>query len=260
MQATPFSSREALPRRDWLKNTLISGAGVSMAAALSVPLQACGGDAGCEDPSMTGFPSFFAQAPVLRVQDKLAEFLGAAEQGIMEYRYVDAVRLAGHSCPTVAGAYLMTVKGMQALYGSALPERGGIDVLMSDGREEGVTGVIASVATLLTGAAAETGFPGMGKANRFSRKNLLSYDNNLQGDLALRRRDNGQAVLVKLDASVTPWTEEMRALIPLAVGGKATPEQLKRFAQLWQGRVKAMLIDHVNDPRLVQVTPWTAAD
>ena len=152
----PLKAAAPLPRRQWLKSTLLSGTGVSVAAALSVPLQACGGTDSCEDESMKGFPDFFNQAPVMRVRDRLAEFLGAAEGGVMDYHYVDAVRLAGHSCPTVAGAYLMTVKGMRALYGSDMPERGNIEVLMSNGREEGVTGVIASVATLLTGAAAAT--------------------------------------------------------------------------------------------------------
>ena len=103
-------------------------------------------------------PAFYSHAPRLLVRHPLAELLGAADDGLIEYGYPDAVRLAGHSCPTVAGAYLMTVKGMRALYASEMPERGNIEVLMSNGREEGVTGVIASVATLLTGAAAETGF------------------------------------------------------------------------------------------------------
>lgn len=54
------------------------------------------------------FPDFFEAAPRITVRDPLARFLGAAEDGIIEYRYADAVRLAGHSCPTVASAYLMT--------------------------------------------------------------------------------------------------------------------------------------------------------
>lgn len=243
-------------RRQWLKHTLLSGAGVSVAAALSAPLQAHGGANNGKDETMQGFPDFFSQAPVMRMRDRLAEFLGASEGGVMDYRYVDAVRLAGHSCPTVAGAYLMTVKGLRALYGSDMPERGNIEVLMSNGREEGVTGVIAAVATLLTGAAAETGFPGMGAAGRFSRKNLLSYGHKLEADLALRRRDTGRAVRVKLDASITPWAPEMRELMPRAVSGQASAAELARFAQLWQARVKAMLVDHVDDPRLVQVSEW----
>ena len=43
------------------------------------------------------FPSFFNQAPTITVQDALANFLGAAENGILTYHYADAVRLCGHS-------------------------------------------------------------------------------------------------------------------------------------------------------------------
>ena len=42
------------------------------------------------------------------MRDPLARFLGAAEDGVIEYTYADTVKLAGHSCPTVASAYLMT--------------------------------------------------------------------------------------------------------------------------------------------------------
>jgi len=108
------------------------------------------------------FPKFFEQAPTLTVQDALAEFLGAAEEGIMQYRSADAVRLCGHSCPTVAGAYLMTLKGLKALYGSDLPQRGGIEAAIQGARDEGTVGVTASVVQLLTGAAPETGFGGIG--------------------------------------------------------------------------------------------------
>lgn len=48
-------------------------------------------------------PAFFDEVPAIVVTDPLAETLGAAEGGLIEYRYVDAVKLAGHSCPTVAG-------------------------------------------------------------------------------------------------------------------------------------------------------------
>lgn len=74
------------------------------------------------------FPDFFADAPTIRVIDPLAEFLGAAESGLIDYRYGDAVRLAGHSCPTVASAFLMVRAGLAALYGKDLPVRGEIRV------------------------------------------------------------------------------------------------------------------------------------
>lgn len=62
------------------------------------------------------YPPFFNAAPVVALYDPLAEFLGALSAGIIEYRYVDAVRFAGHSCPTVACAFHMTRAGLKALY------------------------------------------------------------------------------------------------------------------------------------------------
>ena len=120
-------------------------------------------------------PAFYDQAPSLTVRDPLAEFLGAADEGVLTYHYADAVRLAGHSCPTVAGAWLMVIAGLCALYGDdELPVRGEIQVFMADAADAGATGVMATVAQLLTGAATETGFHGIG--GRFSRRNLLAYE------------------------------------------------------------------------------------
>lgn len=205
------------------------------------------------------FPAFFGDAPSLTMRDPLAQFLGAAEQGLMEYRYADAVRLAGHSCPTVAGAYLMVLNGLRALYEDELPVRGEIEVFMGDERDSGVTGVIASVAQLLTGAAAETGFHGIGPAQRFSRQNLLSYAQPLQGVLGLRRKDTGRAVQVQLDASVVPWGDEMKALAPKAITGQASAPELERFGQLWQERVRSMLLEHAGDAEMIAVSDWNPA-
>ena len=201
------------------------------------------------------FPEFFEQAPTLTVQDALAEFLGAAEEGIMQYRYADAVRLCGHSCPTVAGAYLMTLKGLKALYGSDLPQRGGIEAAMQGARDEGTVGVTASVVQLLTGAAPETGFGGVGPQGRFARRNLLSFDGQIEGTLALRRRDTGAAVEVLYHANRVPFAPEMAEVMPKAVAGTATPDELRLFQALWQGRTKAILIDNADNPELVEVRP-----
>lgn len=61
------------------------------------------------------YSAFFDKVKPIVLYDPLAEFLGAAEAGRVEYAYLDAVKLAGHSCPTVAGAYLMAMKALQAL-------------------------------------------------------------------------------------------------------------------------------------------------
>ncbi|MCK9517043.1 MAG: hypothetical protein WCZ18_03400 [Ottowia sp.] len=200
-------------------------------------------------------PAFYDQAPSLTVRDPLAQFLGAAEQGVLTYHYADAVRLAGHSCPTVAGTWLMVIAGLRALYGEdELPVRGEIQVFMADAADAGATGVMATVAQLLTGAAAETGFHGIG--GRFSRRNLLAYGQPLRGTLGLRRMDTGRAVQVALDASVVPWPDKMRGVMPLAASGQADAGQLQRFGELWQGRVRQMLTEHASDTQMIQVTDW----
>ncbi|WP_301817911.1 FmdE family protein [Neisseria maigaei] len=199
-------------------------------------------------------PEFFDRAPTLTVQDPLAAFLGAAENGILTYRYADAVRLCGHSCPTVAGAYLMVIKGLKALYGEELPERGGIEAAMQGTRDEGTVGVTASVVQLLTGAAPETGFGGIGMQGRFARRNLLSFGaGEINGTLTLRRKDNGKTVAVGLNAALQPFAPEMRELMPKAVSGSASPDELKQFGELWQERVRAFLIDQADNPEFVTV-------
>ena len=210
-------------------------------------------------PSTERFPDFFARAAVLRMRDPLALFLGAAGDGLLDYSYADAVRLAGHSCPTVAGAYLMVVNGLRRLYGSEVPERGGIEVHMRGARDQGTHGVIAAVATLLTGAAAETGFQGIGGRRRFSRQNLLVFDAPIDGLLGLKRRETGQGVQVALDASRVPADPEMPVLLSKALAGQATPAEEQRFGALWQERVRLMLIDHAEDPALVRITDWAGA-
>lgn len=203
-------------------------------------------------------PKFFDDAPTLTMRDPLAAFLGAAEDGVIEYRYADVVRLAGHSCPAVAGAYLMVLNGLSALY-DGIPERGGIEVFMRNERDHATTGVLASVATLLTGAAPETGFQGVGPARRFARKDLLSFDTDIDGTLALRRRDTGKGVVVDINTEHVPHELIMSQLMPKAVSGKASADELAEFARLWQDRVRRMLIDHADDPKLIHIYDWNAA-
>lgn len=205
------------------------------------------------------FPDFFAEAPTLTLRDPLAAFLGVSASGVMTYTYGDAVKLAGHSCPTVAGAYLMVRRGLRFLYGDEMPERGGVEVYLRDPRDEGTTGVIAAVATLITGAAPETGFGGIGAHSRFSRRDLLHFAVPLNGLMALRRCDNGQGVVLDLDAARVPFAPEMQTLFSRVVAEHANEDEQARFGALWQDRVARMLTGHADDPDLVRVGEWTAA-
>ena len=200
----------------------------------------------------TNFPAFFADAPRLRLRDPLAALLGAADDGLIDYRYEDAVRLAGHSCPTVAGAFLMVRAALRALYGSDLPCRGGIGVDLRAPREEGVAGVVGVVASLLTGVAESGGFRGIG--GQFGRRDTLRFGVALEfGEMRLRRHDNGAAVEVSLRAERVPGDARIGQLMPLCLAGKASPDQQRLFAELWQDRVRRLLIDHADDPQVIVV-------
>lgn len=218
------------------------------------------GEPGGERGGLVRFPSFFAEAPRLKLRDPLAAFLGASEDGILDYGYEDVVRLAGHSCPAVAGAYLMLINALAYLYDEALPERGGIAVAMAGERVQGTTGVLASIATLLTGAGAETGFHGIGPARRFARRGLLRFGADIGGVMALRRLDTGAGVVVDIDTSAVPHAPDMAAVMPRAVAGEADEAVLARFALLWQDRVRRMLVEHADDPKLIHLYDWEAED
>jgi hypothetical protein len=202
------------------------------------------------------FPDFFADVPTITLRDPLAAFLGVSKSGVITYTYTDAVKLAGHSCPTVAGAYLMVRSGLSHLYGDDLPQRGGIEVYLRDERDQGTTGVIATIALLLTGAAPETGFAGIG--SRFSRRNLLHFSAPIDGLLALQRSDGGRGVILDLDMARVPAAREMQMLFPRVVDGQASEDEQARFGVLWQARVAQMLTKHADDRDLVQVREWTA--
>jgi hypothetical protein len=198
------------------------------------------------------FPDFFAAAPVIRLHDPLAAFLGAAAGGIIDYRYEDAVRLAGHSCPTVASAFLMTRAALSALYGGELPRRGEIRVDLAEAQDAGVAGVIASIATLVTGATGDAGFRGLG--GRFKRRDKLFFNQPLkQGSLRFTRLDDGFAVEVGADLSSVAGDSRMGELMPLCLSGQATVAQQREFQTLWQERVRRLLLEHADDPQVIHI-------
>ena len=196
-------------------------------------------------------PAFFDQAPTIVMQDALAHILGAAQDGLIEYRYLDAVKLAGHSCPTVAGAWLMTRTALARLYPGQTPQRGEVMVAMREPQEAGVMGVIASVAGLVTGAAGNGGFNGL--AGRYTRRKLLTFEVPMRGEMRFTRQDTGQSVEVSHHPQAAPRPPELRQQMQAALAPESDRAQRDAFAITWQGWVRAMLIDHADDPALIRV-------
>ena len=186
------------------------------------------------------YPDFYTQVPNIKLYDPLSEFLGAIEQGEVEISYLDCVKLAGHSCPTVAGAYLMAKEGLKALYTDTLPERGMVKVEMRDNIAQGVTGVVANVISFIIGASDESGFKGI--QGKFSRDNLVFFDVEMPTEVKLTRLDTEESVHLSYNPSSIQPDEKMMPLLGKSLKGLASNKEQETFKKLWQERVKKILL------------------
>lgn len=198
------------------------------------------------------YPNFYTKVPTIKLYDPLSEFLGAIEKGEMEISYLDCVKLAGHSCPTVAGAYLMASIGLEALYGTTLPPRGSIKVEMHDAQTAGVTGVICNVISFIVGASGVGGFKGI--QGNFSRDNLIAYNSTMSGEVKLTRLDTHQSVTLSYDPSSVPADAMMQPLMGKSLKGLANEEEKRTFGVLWQKRVEDILLNNTNHSQLISIT------
>lgn len=192
---------------------------------------------------------FFDTSESIKVKDPLASMLGAMDKGeVFVYTYADAVKFAGHSCPAVAGAYKTTQMALKALYGDEIPVRGNIRVTFKGGVDYKVNGPVSQIVTMITGAAAESGFKGFGQTGKHERRNLMTFDNGHTPDpqatcaILFQRIDNGKKVEVMYCVDHVPGSARMDKLAPLVISGKASEDETKEFGNLWQERVKTILL------------------
>ena len=187
---------------------------------------------------------FYDDVEPIRLRDPLAVFLGAIDEGEdFIFTYADAVKLAGHSCPAVSGAYKITEKALKALYKNETPVRGEISVRVLGSVANGANGPISQVISLITGAAPETGFAGLG--DQFVRKGKLVFDekNEEANAFVFTRDDSGKSVKIAYHPHVLPQDKDMPALFTKCIVGTATEKQREKFRTLWQARVKAVLLE-----------------
>ena len=190
--------------------------------------------------------AFYDEVEPIKLKDPLAVFLGAInENEEFIFTYEDAVKLAGHSCPAVSGAYKVTEKALKALYGSEIPIRGGISVKVLGSIDNGANGPISQVISLITGAAPETGFAGLG--NSFVRKNKLIFDerNEEANAFVFTRDDNGKSVKVTYHPENVPADQDMHELFTKSIVGTANEKQKDKFKEMWQKRVRCVLFEEV---------------
>lgn len=182
------------------------------------------------------YPDFFNSIETITLKDDLSQFLGAFNDGIIEYSFLDAVKFAGHSCPTIAGVFLMIGEGLKALYGEELPKRGEIQFFFKEDENEGVTGVIANIATLITGATKSNGFKGIN--GRFNRTSLLKFKANINSNIRLKRVDTSKTVDLYYNLEKLEQNPKIKELMKKIQLNTATLEDKKLFTKLWQENVE----------------------
>jgi len=198
------------------------------------------------------YPDFYNNVSSIKLYDPLSEFLGAIEKGEMEITYLDCVKLAGHSCPTVAGAYLMASQGIGALYGTDIPARGSIKVEMHSSETDGVTGVICNVIAFILGASGLGGFKGI--QGNFSRDNLIAYNTPMVGEVKLTRLDTNKSITLSYDPSSVQADTMMQVLMGKSLQGTATEDEKHKFGQLWQKRVEEILLNTSLHSQIITIT------
>ena len=182
------------------------------------------------------YPKFFDEIEVIEVKDQLSAVLGAFEAGEYEFNYLDVVKSAGHSCPTVAGAYIITLAGLKALYPNERAVRGNIRVEFKESLEDGVAGVIANVISQITGATDKSGFKGL--QGKFARHSLMSFNSDINSSARFTRVDNNKSVDVTYNPSEIMPNPDMQIFMQKMMQGIASENELKEFGALWQDRVK----------------------
>lgn len=198
------------------------------------------------------YPDFYTQVSPIKLYDPLSNFLGAFEKGEVEISYLDCVKLAGHSCPTVAGAYLMAQIGLEALYGKEVPARGSIKLEMKEEKSEGVTGVTCNIISFIVGASGVAGFKGI--QGNFSRDNLVFYRAAIPTEVRLTRLDSMQSVNLSYNPSSIKADDKMMPLMGKNLKGIATQEEQKMFHTLWQARVEEILLNRQMHHTIVSIS------
>ncbi len=163
----------------------------------------------------------------IKIHDPLASFLGGpAPVERFNITLQDCARLAGHLCPSVAGAFLISRAAVQELFSEGVCVRGTLAVDIAEAHDSGATGPMAHVFSFVMGAWDESGFGGLG-GERFRRRNLLTYSSPkaTPGWIRFHHLPSGRVIEVGYRPERAPFE----------------PAPNADFASNWQARVSAIL-------------------
>lgn len=196
------------------------------------------------------YPNFFQKVPDIKLLDPLSALLGTFEQGKLSISYLDVVKGSGHSCPTVAGAYLMSYHALKALFPEGEALRGSIKVSFKEDLKEGTTGVVANVISYITGATDKSGFKGLN--TKFARHSLMNFHEDIEF-IRFTRTDTQSSVDVFYDPTSVKVDPNQMKLMQAIMKGTATKEDKEKFGKIWQDRVQRILIDNFDNEEIIRI-------
>lgn len=160
----------------------------------------------------------------IKIYEPFANFLMAEKE---EYEFsislLDVVRFAGHACPSIIGAFLISQRAIAELFPEAnICIRGDIAIEIPTSVDQGATGPISNVFSMIFGAWEKSGFGGL--QGKFVRKGLLKYNStdipigtfrfhNLKTGKYIDIIYDPSKVVVNADTENTPFQKIWRAKI-----------------------------------------------
>jgi hypothetical protein len=183
----------------------------------------------------------------IEIRDPVAEALGVIESGDpFVITYTDAVKEAGHSCPTASGAYRIVQLGLDALYPDDYPVRSEIEVQAAGPRDDAAYGVMSRIISYVTGATDDDGFSGLA-GGYGGRRDLLRFDvfdpDTAEPTFRFRRTHTDETVEVTYHVSDVPDGGPAIGNLQGILDGSASDQQREAFADAWHRRVQVVLSD-----------------
>jgi hypothetical protein len=183
----------------------------------------------------------------IEIRDPVAEALGVLEPGDpFVITYTDAVKEAGHSCPTASGAYRIAQLGLDALYPDSYPVRSEIEVQAPRSRDDATYGVMSRIISYVTGATEDDGFRGLA-GGYGGRSDLLHFDafdpDTAEPAFRFRRTDTDETVQVTYHVSEVPDGGPAIGNLQQILDGTTSDQQRGAFADAWHRRVQVVLSD-----------------
>lgn len=183
----------------------------------------------------------------IEIRDPVAEALGILEPGHpFVITYADAVKEAGHSCPTASGAYRIVQLGLDALYPDDYPVRSEIEVQAAGPRDDAAYGVMSRIVSYVTGATEDDGFSGLA-GGYGGRRGLLRFDAfdpaTAEPTFRFRRTDTDETIEVTYHVSDVPDGGPAIGNLQQILDGSASDQQREAFADAWHRRVEVVLDD-----------------